>query len=209
MTAHEYGYQVLPGAALDTPGVEAVLRRRERGLRQGAALIAAEAVLLLAALLFGGPASLLGGVALAVLVPVMAVTAGVVLLWRRARRKERRVMAVYGWQVWPCRAEAVRVASADGERAQGRRWGTAGRIVLLRPDGRSHCSFPLPWDGWEGPKAPQRHVLDEVWFAGDTRFGGMLAVPGGLPFRYVRRSAPGLGQGAPAEDEAARRAAQR
>jgi hypothetical protein len=35
MIAAEYGYEVLPGVAVDTPGVEDVRRRRERALRWG------------------------------------------------------------------------------------------------------------------------------------------------------------------------------
>ncbi|MFJ4244708.1 hypothetical protein ACIP17_29370 [Streptomyces iakyrus] len=54
MIAAEYGYEVLPGVAADTPGVEDVLRRRERGLRWGILALTAE-VLLLAAVLSGGP----------------------------------------------------------------------------------------------------------------------------------------------------------
>ncbi|MFF9033572.1 hypothetical protein [Streptomyces iakyrus] len=50
MIAAEYGYEVLPGVALDTPGVEDVLRRRERALRWGLVALTVE-VLLLAAVL--------------------------------------------------------------------------------------------------------------------------------------------------------------
>ncbi|MET9604929.1 hypothetical protein ABZZ17_07640 [Streptomyces sp. NPDC006512] len=205
MLAHEYGYQVLPGPALETPGVEAVLRRRERGLKRGALLLAAEAVALVAVLVAVGATSTAGVVTAAGFAPVIAVTAGLLLLWRRARRKERLVMTTYGWQVWPCRAQDVRVVSAEGERAGGRRWGTDGRIVLLQPDGQSHCSFPPPWDGWDGPRVPRQQAGDQMWFAGDTRFGGMLAAPGGLPFRYVVRTKPGRRGGSAAEDESARR----
>lgn len=206
MTAHAYGYQVLPGAALDTPGIEEVLRRRERGLRRGPLWLAAQLLLLAAALLLAGPGSPLGAAAAALLAPAAAVTAGLLLLWRRARRRERLALATYGWQVWPCRAEGVRVVSADGDRRRGRRWGTEGRVVLLGPDGRSHCSFPPPEDGWDGPEVPRQHPREQVWFAGDTRFGGVLAAPGGLPFRYVLRAKPGRRAGTAAEDEAARRA---
>ncbi|MFD7630404.1 hypothetical protein ACFV7Q_31015 [Streptomyces sp. NPDC059851] len=206
MLAHEYGYPVLPGTALDTPGVEGVLRRRERGLVRGVSAAAAEVALLAAVLVGAGPASAVAVAAVVVLVPVLGVTVGLTLLWRRARRKERLVMATYAWQVWPCAGRDVRVVAAEGRRSGGRRWGSEGRIVLLGPDGRSHCSFPPPGEGWDGPAVPQQGLpRDEVWFAGDTRFGGMLAMPGGLPFRFVTRSTPGGRRGSAEEDEAARR----
>ncbi|MHC3390979.1 hypothetical protein ACLQ2E_16150 [Streptomyces lavendulocolor] len=207
MIALEYGYEVLPGVAVDTPGVEDVLRRRERGLRWGVLALAAEAVLMAVVLVAAGPGSATGVVTAVCLAPLVLVTAALTLLWRRARRRERLIMSTYGWQVWPVRTQDVRVIAGEGERARGRRWGTGGRVVLLQPDGQSHCSFPLPSDGWDGPPQPrgQRRV-DQVWFAGDTRFGGMVAEPGGLPFRHVVRSTPGKRRGTGAEDELARRA---
>ncbi|MGW3991155.1 hypothetical protein [Streptomyces sp. NPDC004830] len=206
MIAAEYGYEVLPGVAVDTPGVEDVLRRRERGLRWGVLALIAELLLLVAVLSLAGPGSAAGSVTAACVVPVIAVTGGLTLLWRRARRRERLVMSTYGWQVWPVRTQEVRVVAAEGERARGRRWGTDGRVVLLQPDGQSHCSFPVPGDGWDGPRPRGSGPADRVWFAGDTRFGGMVAEPGGLPFRYVVRATPGRRRGTGAEDELARRA---
>ncbi|MGC5040348.1 hypothetical protein ACPXCS_26040 [Streptomyces sp. DT190] len=205
MIAAEYGYEVLPGPAVDTPGVEDVLRRRERGLGWGVLALTAEVLLLAAVLSVVGPESAPGLITTVCLVPVIAVTAGLTLLWRRARRRERLVMSTYGWQVWPVRTQDVRVVAGEGERVQGRRWGTDGRVVLLQPDGQSHCSFPVPADGWDGPRPGGPRPADRVWFAGDTRFGGMVAEPGGLPFRYVVRSTPGKRRGIGAEDELARR----
>ncbi|MFJ7336353.1 hypothetical protein ACIQUU_24310 [Streptomyces sp. NPDC101116] len=206
MIAAEYGYEVLPGVAVDTPGVEDVLRQRERGLRWGTLALATEVLLLVTVLFLTGPGSAPGLVTAVCLAPVIAATAGLTLLWRRARRRERLVMSTYGWQVWPVRTQNVRVVTAEGERVQGRRWGTDGRVVLLQPDGQAHCSFPVPADGWDGPRLRGPHTADRVWFAGDTRFGGMVAEPGGLPFRYVVRSTPGKRRAIGSEDELARRA---
>jgi hypothetical protein len=206
LIALEYGYEVLPGVAVDTPGVEDVLRRRERGRRWGVLALAAEVALLAAVLVVAGPGSVPGMVTAACLAPVIASTAGLTLLWHRARRRERLVMSTYGWQIWPVRTQDVRVVAAGGERVRGRRWGTDGRVVLLQPDGQSHCSFPIPSDGWDGPLPQGQRPGDEVWFAGDTRFGGMVAEPGGLPFRYVVRSVPGKRRGSGTEDDLARRA---
>jgi hypothetical protein len=201
--AREYGYPELPGPAIGTPGVEEVLRRRERAGRVwGIPALAVQGTLAIALLQAGGPAAAAG-----VLVAVtFAVTAGLVHLWRRARRRERRALEVYGWQVWPCQRRSVRVVSAGGVRAGGRRWSSAGRVVLMRPDGQSHCSFPPPWEGWDGPPAGDPPSEDTVWFAGDTRFGGILAVTGGLPFRYVTREKPGTRPGTAEEDALAVRA---
>ncbi|MEU6214026.1 hypothetical protein ABZ891_29530 [Streptomyces sp. NPDC047023] len=208
MSAVAFGYPVLPGRALDTPGVEEVLRRRERGLRRGVGAAAVQAVLIVGAVGVFGPSSPAAVGAVVVLVPLLAVTVGLSLLWRRARRRERRVMETYGWQVWPCAGQDVRVVAAEGRREGGRRWSAEGRVVLLGPDGRSHCSFPPPGEGWDGPRVPARREGpgEEVWFAGDTRFGGMLAEPGGMPFRYVTRARPGRGAGSAEQDGAARRA---
>jgi hypothetical protein len=204
MIAAEYGYEVLPGVAVDTPGVEDVLRRRERALRWGLLALTVE-VLLAAVLSLAGPGSAPGLVTAACVIPVIAVTAGLTLLWHRARRRERLVMSTYGWQVRPVRTQDVRVVAAEGERVQGRRWGTGKRVVLLQPDGQSPCSFPIPADGWDGPRPQGPRPPDRVWFAGDTRFDGMVAEPGGLPFRYVVRSTPGKRRGTGPEDELARR----
>ncbi|WP_068923708.1 hypothetical protein [Planobispora rosea] len=202
MIADLYGYAVLPGQAIATPGVEAVLRRRERaGTAWTLAGLAPQGVLMAVLLPVGGPAGAIGWM----LTITFSATTGLAVLWHRARRRERRILETYGWQVWPCRDQPVKVVSGDGERARGRRWTTENRVVLLQPDGQSHCSFPPPWDGWDGPGHRGPVAADEMWFAGDTRFGGVLAVPGGMPFRYVTRGRPGTRKGTPLEDELARR----
>nr|BFE79644.1 hypothetical protein GCM10020093_022450 [Planobispora longispora] len=182
--------------------MEAVLRRRERaGVVWALAGLVPQGVLVAVLLPAGGPAGAIGWM----LAVTFSVTAGLAVLWRRARRRERRILQTYGWQVWPCRDQPVKVVSGDGERSRGRRWSTENRVVLLQPDGQSHCAFPPPWDGWDGPGPRGPVAGDEMWFAGDTRFGGVLAVPGGMPFRYVTRGRPGTRKGTALEDELARR----
>ncbi|RAY15522.1 hypothetical protein DPM19_06875 [Actinomadura craniellae] len=199
MIAEEYGYEIRPGRALDTPGVEAILKRRERGVRLGALAAAINAVLLGYLLArIGDPTSPLSVLVTLGLGFAIAAIGVPTLLWRRARRKERRILTTYGWQVWPCATREVQVVSAEGRRANGRHWAKEGRVVLLRPDGQSHCSFPPPQEGWEGPFPPgSKGPHDHMWFAGDTRFGGVLAAPGGLPFRYVTRTNPATSSGRP------------
>ncbi|MEU6058292.1 hypothetical protein [Streptomyces sp. NPDC047097] len=206
MADQVYGYEELPGSAIGTPGVEEILRRRERGTRKGVFALGAEAALLCLVLLVVGP-STATAVTAVLLAPIVLVTAALTLLWHRARLKERRIMTAYPWQVWRCRVRGTRVVAAEGQRQGGRRWGTEQRVVLLRSDGSSQCSFPPPEQGWEGPhQGVPDEERDRVWFAGDTRFGGILAAPGGLPFRYVTRTRPHLRRGSTAADAAARRA---
>lgn len=175
MSAEEYGYQVLPGTASATPGVLDIVRGEARaGLRWGLPLLAVQLVPAALLVPVGGPATFMG----VMLAFTGVVTLGVVVMWQRARAKERRILETRPWEVWPCRGDKVRVVSAEGERANGRRWSTEGRLVLLKPDGQAQCTFPVPGPGIE----------NEVWFAGDINTSGILAVPGGLPFRYVSRA---------------------
>lgn len=175
MTAREYGYQILPGTAAQTQGVLDIVRIEARaGLRRGLPLLTVQVCLAAFLIPRGGPASFLG----VMFVLTSAVTLGVVVLWQRARRKELRILRTSPWEVWPCRGEKVHVVSSSGERANGRRWSTDGRLVLLKPDSQPQCSFPVPGPG----------IKDKVWFAGDINASGILAVPGGLPFRHVTRT---------------------
>ena len=166
--------RTLPGVAADTPGVLDDVRR---GTRAGVVWSAVGFALLVPAgfLVVGrGPVVFLG---YALLVTGLVVF-GLATLWLRARGRERRVLRSSPWQVWPCRTEGVRVVSGEGRRANGRRWSTDVRLVLLKPDGQAQCSFPMPGPG----------IGNEVWFAGDVATEGVVAVPGGLPWRYVVRA---------------------
>ncbi|WP_188187099.1 hypothetical protein [Nonomuraea sp. SYSU D8015] len=176
MTDCEHGYQILPGtAATQTPGVLDVVRKRARaGLRRGLPLLAAQVCLTALLIPRGGPATFLG----VMLAFTSALTLRVIVMWQRARRRELRILQTSPWEVWPCRREKVRVVSSAGERADGRRWSTDTRLILLKPDGQSRCSF----------RAPGPDIKDEVWFAGDIDTHGILAAPGGLPFLHVTRT---------------------
>ncbi|MEV0383988.1 hypothetical protein [Nonomuraea sp. NPDC050643] len=175
MTAREYGYRILPGTAAQTPEVLDLARREARaGLRRGIPVLAVQLCLVAWLIPQDGPAGFMG-VLLAV---TTVITLGIVAAWQRARRTELRILRTSPWEVWPCRLERVRVVAAGGERANGRRWSTDSRLVLLKPDGQSQCSFPVPGPG----------ISDTVWFAGDIDTNGILAVPGGLPFRHVSRA---------------------
>ena len=167
--------RTLPGVAADTQGVLDGVRAGTRaGLVWGGLALAVQLVPAAFLVTAQGPAGFLG-IALTI---TGLVTLGVTSLWLRARGRERRILTSCPWEVWPCRTDQVRVVSGEGRRSNGRKWSTDIRLVLLKPDGQARCSFPMP-----GPS-----VSDEVWFAGDVDTGGILAVPGGLPWRYVRRT---------------------
>ncbi|WP_067479297.1 hypothetical protein [Actinomadura hibisca] len=175
MEVNEYGYQVLHGAAGDVPGVVDEVRSGFRaGLAWGAPVLAVQLVAVAFLLSAGGSAAFLG----AMLGVTALVTLGLVVLWLRARVREHRILRTCSWQVWPCRIDQVRVVSGEGTRANGRRWSSDTRVILLKPDGQAHCSFPAPGPG----------VGTEVWFAGDMGGDGILAVPGGRPWRHVSRN---------------------
>ncbi len=175
MTERARGHRTLPGVAADTRGVLDEVRRGTRaGVVRGGLALAVQLVPAAFLLPEQGPAGFLG-VALAI---TGLITLGLTSLWLRARGKERRVLSSCPWEVWPCRTEEVRVVSSEGSRSNGRTWSKDVRLVLLKPDGQAHCSFPVPGPG----------VGDEVWFAGDIATEGVVAVPGGLPWRYVVRT---------------------
>ena len=70
------------------------------------------------------------------------------------------------WQTWPCRMEAVA--------GLPRR-----RVLLLDPEGAVAVQFlsAVPEKTWLG----MTDGRGLVWFVGDMRFGGMMALPGGDP----------------------------
>ncbi|WP_329305866.1 hypothetical protein OG322_40420 [Streptomyces sp. NBC_01260] len=75
------------------------------------------------------------------------------------------------WQAWPCRVQEI---AGVGDKA----------VLLLGPEGEVACTYqsPMPEDVWTG-LTDGRGV---VWFAGDVRFGGLLALPGGHPRWWAR-----------------------
>ena len=74
------------------------------------------------------------------------------------------------WQAWPCRMEAVV--------GQARR-----RVLLLDPEGVAAVAFlsAVPDDAW----LDMTDGRGLVWFVGDLRFGGIMALPGGSPIWWT------------------------
>ncbi|KAA9158060.1 hypothetical protein FPZ12_023425 [Amycolatopsis acidicola] len=79
------------------------------------------------------------------------------------------------WQAWPCRMEAV---ANTPQR----------RVLLLDPSGEAAVTFlsDVPGEAWLG-LTDGRGL---VWFVGDLRFGGMMALPGGDPLWWTGPPVP-------------------
>jgi hypothetical protein len=74
------------------------------------------------------------------------------------------------WQVWPCRVEEGAVKEVK-------------LLMLLGPDGTVARTFlsSMSDEVWIG----MTDGRGLVWFAGDMRFGGIAALPGGSPIWWV------------------------
>ncbi|MFD9601736.1 hypothetical protein [Streptomyces sp. NPDC059970] len=100
-----------------------------------------------------------------------AATAGV--LDNRGSFVQARTVALAGrWQAWPCRTGGH--VSHDG---------SVRVLRLLDPHGATAVTFQahVPDEAWMG-------MIDGrglVWFAGDIRYGGYMALPGGSPLWWV------------------------
>jgi hypothetical protein len=163
MLAEEYGYQVSPRPAADTPGVRAQVERIRR--------VASRRVLWTALVML-----VIGLVLSAVLrmyVPLLAVAVatacGLVPAWmstaKRTPKRLLRLLETNRWQVWPCRLEEIPEKMSER------------RVVLLAPDKSVAASFRgiVPAGVWLG-MADGRGVLR---IAGDLRFPAVAALPGG------------------------------
>ncbi len=173
MLAEEYGYQVSPRPAVDTPGVRAQVERIGR-ITSRRILWAAPLMLLLA---FAVSAVSDTGLFPFVAGPIVAGFAlGWVLTAKLAPKRMSRILENNRWQVWPCRLEEVPGKSFER------------RVLLLAPDKSVAASFRgnVPNDVWLG-MADGRGVL---WFAGDLRFPAVAALPGGAPLWSVAPEKP-------------------
>ncbi|CAM5636530.1 hypothetical protein [Streptomyces griseomycini] len=173
MLAEEYGYQVSPHPAVDTPGMRAQVGRIRKAAHRGVlwvALFLLLKVLVLSAVFGTELLPFLAGPAACVLV------AAWVLTTRLGPKRLLRILEANRWQVWPCRLEKVPGRSSER------------RVVLLAPDKSVAASFrgSVPTDVWLGT-ADGRGVL---WFAGDLRFPAVAALPGGAPLWYLTPETP-------------------
>ncbi|QKV96502.1 hypothetical protein HUT19_36345 [Streptomyces sp. NA02950] len=190
MLAEQYGYEVSALPADRAPGAAEHLRRVVRkGIRKMAVLGGLCAVCCGVAALPGMAGDTRAVVLVAtgtfLLLPLLIM----VQVFRTMLREMKVLLAHYHWQVWPCRFENESVSGID--------------IVLLSPGGDQVAVLNCP------ATRRYRAMLRErrrVRFAGDPRFGGVVAPLSVMEFGKVTRDEPDLQPGTPDEDELARRA---
>ncbi|MDT6983856.1 hypothetical protein ACFSUJ_12805 [Streptomyces lusitanus] len=165
MLAEEYGYQVSPRPAAETPGVrEQVEQQRKTASRlQWSGTAFALVVVAVMGAMLKTPSIVLA-VAGAVL---LGTASGYVWNVRMKPTQLLRLLETSRWQVWPCRLEEV-----EGKVLER-------RLVLLAPDRSVAAVFrgQVPHRVWM-EMTDGRGVL---WIAGDLRFPAVAAVPGGEP----------------------------
>ncbi|WTW97949.1 hypothetical protein OG216_33480 [Streptomycetaceae bacterium NBC_01309] len=195
MTGIPYGVEVSTEPAMRHPGVREKYeseRRSDRSCGFGctAVVAALAAGCFVAAALWTGAMAVLG----AVLAFVVLIGVVVAALLGSENRHMGRVLNAYTWQSWP--ASWTTATDEDGEDALF--------ADLLSTDGRTvRMTVPDLGDDFYGGLTDG----EPVWFAGDARFGGVLAMPG-VPSRMmsVRREPLGIEQGSELADGTAREA---
>lgn len=186
MLAEEYGYAISPTPAAQVRGVA---RKAQNALEPGYASRIAQ--------------GLAGGIVVTVAMMVifhmpfvlagMSGAIGFAVVWPTelgARRKHAlKTLEQEPWQVWPCRLEGE--ASSDNQALVG------ALVQLLAPDRTPVAAF-------RGSMSPEdwlsvRDGRGVVWFCGDLRVGGWIALPA-RPASSLFRAVPApdiLGAGAP------------
>lgn len=207
MLAKDFGYQVSPRPAkLVTPEIQAMVERdKQVRLDEKKTQKAAEgfvivfgAVLLVVSLLVAGADEDQWILPVIVTLVMIVFSVGIFSTGRKtgASVLEREQMAASAltspWQAWPCRLEAAQKKGANR------------RMLLLGPDGSIVGDFlsNMPDQVWVG----MTDGRGLVWFAGDIRFGGVAALPGGRPMWWVRPTADKLSP--PAQSGGLRRVAE-
>ncbi|NUU25527.1 MAG: hypothetical protein HOV68_29085 [Streptomycetaceae bacterium] len=195
MTEIPYGVEVSFDPAIRTPGAEAKLRENHRSCR-GSMLGCSWIFVLVTA------GSIVSAVyvdgAFAVLAGICGLVAVVGLLMLRMDtteyRKSRKVLAAYTWQEWPARRVPVDEADNDN---------TFASVDLRSADGRHTVRMTVS-DAVDS-LLDQHPDGDPLWFAGDARFGGVLAAAGGQGWMFlVVRREPGREHGSELADRTAR-----
>lgn len=183
MLAEEYGYQVSPRPAADTVGVRAQVEEFRKSAQRRVLWLA------LGSLVFLGVFyAIFRDDPVIVLIPLTAMVLGLSAGYRsacvKAPRKLLDLLEASHWQVWPCRLEEI-----EGKAVHR-------RVVLLAPDKSVAASFVavVPHSVWLG-MTDGRGVL---WIAGDLRFQGVAAVPGGRPLWVIEPEKPAQRSAAPA-----------
>lgn len=197
-TAVDFGYHVSNDVALRSPGVVEQVEqpswwRRPKTRRFKGRL----AIALLVATPFGG--FLPNPWALPAIFGC-AVATGLLGMSNLPRATLHSVLSVYRWEKWPAIVEEI--GAPDTQR------NATVVFTLLRPDGRPHRGVRLQVFHWP-PQAYnrlQRLECVEVWFAGDLRFGGAVALPGGAHPAMAAAHGYGRFAGTNAENDIAQQA---
>ncbi|MFF9555674.1 hypothetical protein ACF1DY_07620 [Streptomyces albus] len=166
MLAAEYGYQVSPRPAVETPGLRA---RLEHNRRAAARRFRRTAVVLLLPMLALLVVVIVNDWSYLLLLPGIVLAAGLWQFWLSSvvetPAQHWSLLTDFRWQAWPCRLEEI-----PGKVS-------VRRVLLLAPDKSVAASFQgrVPHHVWFG-MTDGRGVL---WIAGDLRFPVVAALPGG------------------------------
>ncbi|MFF3090789.1 hypothetical protein ACFVRB_37950 [Streptomyces nojiriensis] len=186
MLAQEYGYAISPRPAAQVRGVA---RTAQNALEPGYASRIAQ----------GFAGGIVVAVVLTVIFHMPFVVAGAtgvigfIGLWPTelaARRKHAlKTLEQEPWQVWPCRL--------DGEESRDNQALVGARVQLLAPDRTPVAAFrgAMSSEDW----LSVRDGRGVVWFCGDLRVGGWIALPA-RPASSLFRAVPApdiLDAGAP------------
>ncbi|MFI8201944.1 hypothetical protein [Streptomyces sp. NPDC085937] len=165
MLAEEYGYQVSPRPAAETPGVRAQVGQDRKNTLSGMWQLTAFFLVLSAVL--SAVMQDLWPLLMPAVWTLLIVPPSYIWLVRKEPAQMMRVLETSRWQVWPCRIEKIKGTAI------------ARRLLLLAPDKSVAAMFEgaVPHDVWLS-MTDGRGVL---WIAGDLRFPAVAAVPGGEP----------------------------
>ncbi|MGW1991431.1 hypothetical protein [Embleya sp. NPDC001921] len=180
-TADDFGYETSPEVGLRTAGIEERIGRahilQTRQVRSLSAIAALVSPVFLGVLLGvideSGLPVLIELPLLAIVVVVgLGLVVGLLSFSRMRRPSVRSVLGLYHWEVWPCA-----VLPMDPPNGWGR---DRPCVWLLRPDGSYYVKLITHWSRETHENLARRGVGARVWFAGDLRHGGVVALPDGI-----------------------------
>ncbi|MGW1994955.1 hypothetical protein [Embleya sp. NPDC001921] len=192
-TAREFGYVISPEVALRSLNLEARFghlrgrRNRAKWLCYTGALASTAGALLALSKAPRGhlPEAIDAMLSIAFFVAVSVLAFLLLAPQRWLPVSPYEILSRYHWEVWPCVVEV----------------GLPPTIRLMRPDG-SLCARLHPRWSQQVLAEAGLHELTHVWFAGDLRFGGVVASPGGaLPVLAPAGEYPGRAPIEPGADE--------
>ncbi|WP_030237329.1 hypothetical protein [Streptomyces sp. NRRL S-350] len=185
MEAQLFGYQVLPGVALDVPATAKASRVRAEEAFDRRQLYAAGGLAAVSALLvlIGQWASQAASAAL-ICLGTLAVFLGWIWYRRSRVQVERTLLGQHPWQVWPCHVQALTADEVRSLRHTARPGTTACRVRLLAPGGAPVRSgrANLPTGLWDS----MTDGIGTLWVCGDLRDPFLVSAPGGTEWTLCR-----------------------